>query len=175
MAGDIKQKYGTDLTSFGALTALHSLASSTTNVAGWTTDGQDNATNAFLDVLISAKFTTSASATTAGKSIKVYAYAAHDAAPTWPDLFSSGTEGTVGTATVHDEEQRDAGMRFMWAGVVDAGGSNEVFTMPPTSLASMFGGFVPSDWALWVVQDTGQALHTSGNAIYGQPVFAQYT
>jgi hypothetical protein len=175
MAGDIKFKYGTDLTAFGALTALHSLASSSSNIAGWTTDGQDNTSNNFLDVLISAKFTTSASGLTAGKSIKVYAYAAHDAAPTWPDLFSSGTEGSVGTASVLDEEQRDAGMRLMWIGAVDTGGSNEVFTMPPTSLASMFGGVIPSDWALWVVQDTGQALHTSGNAIYGQPVFAQYT
>lgn len=175
MAGDIKLKYGTDLTAFGALTALHSLASSTTNVAGWTTDGQDNATNLFVDVLISAKFTTSASATTAGKSIKVYAYAAYDASPAWPDLFSSGTEGSVGAATVHDEEQRDAGMRLLWVGVVDAGGSNEVFTMPPTSLAQAFGGIVPSDWAIWVVQDTGQALHTSGNAIYGQPIHYQYT
>ena len=175
MAGDIKQKYGTDLTAFGALTALHGLASSSGNTAGWTTDGQDNATNCFADVLISAKFTTSASATTAGKSIKVYAYAAYDASPAWPDLFSSGTEGSVGTATVHDEEQRDAGMRLLWAGAVDAGGSNEVFTMPPTSLAAAFGGVVPSDWALWVVQDTGQALHTSGNAIYGQPIYFQYT
>lgn len=179
MAGDIKLKYGTSLSSFGALTALHSLASSTTNLAGWTTAVQDNTTNVYLDVLIAAQFTTSASATTAGKSIKVYAYATPDASASMsagvPDLFSSGTEGSVGTATVHDEEQRDAGMRLLWAGVVDAGGSNEVFVMPPTSLAAAFGGIVPPYWALWVVQDTGQALHTSGNAIYGTPIVAQYT
>ncbi len=179
MAGDIKLKYGTALSSFGALTALHSLASSSTNVAGWTTDGQDNTSNLYMDVLISAKFTTSSSATTAGKSIKVYAYATPDNSAGFsagvPDLFSSGTEGTVGTATVHDEEQRDAGMRLLWAGIVDAGGSNEVYAMPPTSLAQAFGGIVPAYWALWVVQDTGQALHTSGNAIYGTPIIAQYT
>ena len=178
MAGDIKQKYGTSLSSFGALTALHSLASSSTNVAGWTTAVKDNTTNLYLDVLIAAQFTTSASATTAGKSIKVYAYATPDASATMssgvPDLFSSGTEGTVGTATVHDEEQRDSGMRLLWVGVVDAGGSNEVFVMPPTSLAQAFGA-VPPYWALWVVQDTGQALHISGNAIYGTPIINQYT
>ena len=178
MAGDIKLKYGTSLAAFGALTNLHGLASSTTNVAGWTTAVQDNTTNLYQDVLIAAQFTTSASATTAGKSIKVYAYATPDASATMsagvPDLFSSGTEGTVGTATVHDEEQRDAGMRFLWAGAVDAGGANEVFVMPPTSLAQAFG-IVPPYWALWIVQDTAQALHTSGNAIYGTPVLFQYT
>jgi len=177
MAADIKVKYGTALSSFGATTALDSLASSSTNVAGWTTNVQDNTTNLFLDVLVGAKFTTSASALTAGKSIKVYAYATPDNSATMsagvPDLFSSGTEGSVGTASVHDEEQRDAGMRFLWAGVVDAGGANEVFVMPPTSVASAFGGFLPAYWALWVVQDTAQALHTTGNAIYGTPILAQ--
>jgi hypothetical protein len=174
---DIKIKYGTALSSFGATTALDSLASSSPNTAGWTTAGQDNTSNLYLDVLISAKFTTSSSTLTGGKSIKVYAYATPDNSANfsagWPDLFTSGTEGTVGLASVYDEEQRDAGMRLLWAGVVDTGGTNEVFVMPPTSLAQAFGGVVPAYWALWVVQDTGQALNNGGNAIYGLPILAQ--
>lgn len=172
MAGDIKLKYGTDATY--SVTALQSLASSTTNVAGWSSVAVDNTTDLYSDYLISGQFTVSASAPTAGKSIKVYAYGAFNGTPTWPDLFSSGTEGSEGAATVHDEEQRDCGMRLLWAGVVDAG-TSEVYAMPPTSLAQCFGGVLPSDWALWVVQDTGQALSASGNALYRQPVGLQYT
>ncbi len=172
MAGDIKLQYGTDATF--TVTNLHSLASSTTNVAGWSSAAVDNATDEYVDFLISGQFKVSSSAPTAGKSIKVYAYAAFNGTPTWADLFSAGTEGTEGTATVHDEEQRDCGMRLLWAGVVDAG-TSEVYVMPPTSLAQAFGGVVPSDWALWVVQDTGQALDPATNALYRQPVHYQYT
>lgn len=171
MAGDIKLKYGADATF--TTTNLQTLASDATNWAGWTSAGVDNAIDLYTDYLISGYFTTHASvAPTAGKTIKVYAYAAFNATPTWPDLFSAGTEGTEGTATVHDDEMRECGMRLLWTGVVDAGTSN-VYTMPPTSLAQAFGGVVPSDWALWVVQDTGQAL--SAAALYRQPVLFQYT
>ena len=173
MAGDIKLQYGTAATF--TVTALHSLASSSTNVAGWTSIGIDNITDEAVDYLISGTFTIdNAGAATAGKSIKVYAYAAFNDTPTWPDLFSSGTEGTEGAATVHDEEQRDCGMRLLWAGVVDAG-TSEVYVMPPTSLSQVFGGIVPSDWALFVVQDTGQALESTGSAVYRVPVSYQYT
>jgi len=173
VAGDIKLKYGTAVTM--TVTALHSLASSATNVAGWTSGGVDNITNVYTDYLISGQFVVdNAGAATVNKSIKVYAYAAFNDTPTWPDLFSSGTEGTEGAATVHDEEQRDCGMRLLWLGVVDAG-TGETYVMPPTSLAQAFGGVVPSDWALWVVQDTGQALESTGSALYYMPVHYQYT
>jgi hypothetical protein len=173
MAGDILLKYGSSVAM--TVTNLHSIATSSTNVAGWTSAGEDNITNCFEDYLISAQFTVdNAGAATAGKSIKVYAYAAFNDTPTWPDLFSAGTEGSQGTATVHDEEQRDCGMRLLWAGVVDAG-TSEIYAMPPTSLALAFGGFVPSDWALFITQDTGQALESTGNAVYYQPVYHQYT
>jgi hypothetical protein len=173
MAGDIKLQYGTSAAF--AVTALHSLASSSTNVAGWSSAGMDNATTEYVDFLISGTFTLdNAGAATANKSIKVYTYAAFNDTPTWPDLFSSGTEGTDNAATVHDEEQRNCGMRLLWAGTVDAG-TSETYVMPPTSLAQAFGGIVPSDWALWVVQDTGQALESTGSAMYYQPIHFQYT
>lgn len=157
------------------VTNLHSIASSTTNTIGWTSEGVDNTTNNYVDYLIGAQFTIdNAGAATTGRSIKVFAYAAFTETPTWPDLFSAGTEGAQGTATVHDEEQRDCGMRLLWAGVVDAG-TSEVYAMPPTSLAAAFGGVVPTDWALFITQDTAQALESTGNAVYYIPVYYQYT
>jgi hypothetical protein len=163
----IRMVYGTD--SALTVTALQSLASSATRVAGWSSASFDNATDRNADRLISGQFTVASSAPTVNTTISVYAYAAHLDTPTWPDLFSSGTEGSQGAATVHDEEQRDCGMRLLWTGTVDTG-TSEVYVMPPTSLATAFGGLLPVLTALWVVQNTGQALAASGNALYEMPV-----
>lgn len=172
MAGDIKLKYGTPVTL--TVTNLHSLASSSTNLAGWTSGSVDNTSNLNTDFLVGGEFkVNNSSAPTVATSIKVYAYGAYTSTPVWPDIFSSGTEGTEGAATVHDEEQRDNGLRLLWAGVVDTS-TGDVHSMPPTSIAQAFGN-VPPLWALWVVHDTGVALHSSGNALYHQPVMMQYT
>lgn len=152
------------------VTALHSLATSATRVGGWTSASVDNGTDQNLDFLISGQFKVHATlAPTDKKTISVYAYAAFTETPTWPDLFSAGTEGTEGAATVHDEEQRDCGLRLLWSCTTDAGMA-EVYVMPPTSLAEAFGGIVPRQWALWVTQDTGQALAADTNALYRTPL-----
>lgn len=156
------------------VTNLHSLASSSTRVAGWSSASVDNNSDNFLDFLVSGQFTVhNTNAPTSGKTISVYAYGWHSdggGTPVWPDLFSAGTEGTEGApSTVHDEEQRDCGMRLLWSCTIDAS-TGEVYVMPPTSIAEAFGGIVPRQWALWVVQDTAQALHSSGNALYRTPV-----
>lgn len=167
---DIGLKYG-NAVAF-TVTNLASLATSATRVAGWTSGSVQNGVDQYLDELVSGQFTVHTTvAPTANKTISVYAYAAHqgDGTPIWPDLFSVGTEGTEGTATVHDEEQRDCGLRLLWGCTIDAG-TNEVYVMPPTSVAEAFGGILPRLWALWVVQDTGQALHSAGQALYHTPV-----
>lgn len=164
----LKPLYGTDgqLT----LTGLASLASSATRVAGWTSAFFNNATDRFMDRLVSGQFqVNTTTAPTAGGLISVYAYAAFDDTPTWPDLFSAGTEGAVGAATVHDEEQRDFGMMHLWTAVVDAN-TSRVYAMPPRALASAFGGMMPTHIALWVVQSTGQTLSATNNALYHQPM-----
>lgn len=172
MAGDLKLQYATDAAFSETGDALNTLATSSTNVAGWSTASINNTTTEYVDILITGQFTVSGTAPTAGKSIKVYAYSSFNDTPSWPDLFSSGTEGSEGAATVHDEEQRDCGMRFLWAGTVDAGIS-EVYVMPPTSLAMVFGGIIPPYVACWVVQDTGQAL--AAGELHYIPVHYQYT
>lgn len=139
-------------------------------MAGWTSGTFDNATDLLIDRLVSGQFqVNTGSAPTAGGTISLYAYAAFTDTPDWPDLFSSGTEGSVGTATVHDEEQRDCGMVFLWGCTVDAT-TSRVYVVPPRSLAQAFGGMLPTHTALWVVQNTGQALSASNNALYQQPL-----
>lgn len=169
MAADFKSKYGTPAAL--TVTALHSLASSSTRTAGWTSAWIDNTTTLALDYLVSGEFKVNNSvAPTDKKSIEVYAYASYDGTAA-PDLFSSGTEGTEGAATVHDEEQRDCGMVLLWSATNDTG-TGEVYSMPPRSIRQAFG-FVPRKFALFVTHDTGQALHSAGNALYDDPVFEQ--
>lgn len=173
MAGDIKLKRGAS--SALTVTNLHSLASSQTWEAGWTSALIDCGEN--IDLMLSGTFTTHASNRQAG-SINVYAYAALNDTPTWPDIFSAGTEGTEGTATVHDTEQRDSAMRLVASITVDNGAS-EIYTFPPTSLASLFGGSLPTDVAIFVSQNasttTTAGLASAGSALYITPIYAQYT
>ena len=175
MAGDIKLQYGASVAL--TVTNLHSLASSQTWEAGWTSAAIDNGTNEYVDYLLTGTFTTHASNRQAG-SINVYAYAALNDTPTWPDLFSAGTEATEGTATVHDTEQRDSGMRFVASMTVDTGAS-EVYTFQPISIAALFGGIVPDQFAIFVAQNasttTTAGLASSGSALYYTPVHYQYT
>lgn len=174
MAADIKTKYGTDAAF--TVTNLQSLASSSTRLAGWTSDAIVNTTTLALDYLVGGEFKVNNSvAPTTLKSINVFAYACYrDAAgsPVWPGIFSAGTAGTEGALTVTDDEQRDSGLVLLWSTTNDAG-TGEVYSMPPKSIAQAFGGAVPQRWALFAMHDTGQALHSAGNALYYVPILGQ--
>lgn len=175
MAGDIKLKYGTDAAF--TMTGIEDVDASQTWVGGWTTGSVNNTSTLAVDYLVSGQFTTESTNRQAGY-IYVYAYAAFDDTPTWPDIFSSGTEGTVGAATIHDTEQRDGGLRLIAALEVDNGAS-EVYTFPPTSIAQAFGGIVPAYWALWVTSNatttTTDWCVATGTTLYYAPILYQYT
>ncbi len=158
MASDIKIAYAasSDLT----VTNLHGIASSATWVAGWTSGTVDNTTNKYLDYLITAKFTAESAGLAAGE-IRVFVYAMLDDS-NWPDLFSAGTEGTEGTATIHDTNVRDSSLIQLWSTATDTTAS-QVYPMINQSVAARFGGICPAKFALFVAQSTGTTLETSGN------------
>jgi hypothetical protein len=138
------------------------LASSSTWVAGWSSGTIDNTTDLDLDKLISAKFTAESSGLTAGE-IRVYVYTMLDDS-TWPDLFSSGTEGTEGAATLHDTEIRDS-LCLLWAQVTDTTASR-VYQMIQTSIPNRMGlMFAPRKCALFIAHSMVAALETSGNQV----------
>ena len=143
------------------VTTLAGIASSATWVAGWTSGTIDNTSTLDLDHLISAKITVESASLVAGE-IRVYLYTMLDDS-TWPDLFSAGTEGTEGTATLHDTEIRDSGLYLLWATVTDTSASR-VYTMPQTSVVTRVGG-LPAKYALFVAQSTGTTLETSGQQV----------
>ncbi len=159
--------YGTDAAF--TQTNLDGIASSTTWVSGWTSGAIDNTSTKAVDYLVSGQFQVESAGLSAGV-INVYAYAALNDTPTWPDLFSAGTEGTEGTATLHDTEIRDT-LRLVASIVTDTTASR-YYSFQPVSIASLFGGVVPTHWALFVAQSTGTTLETTGdpNQIYYMPI-----
>lgn len=172
--GDIKAKYGSVATL--TVTNLHSLASSSSRESGWTSAGISNTSDLSLDYLISGTFSTHASNRQAGY-IDVRIYTALNSTPTWPDIFSAGTEGTEGTCTWHDTEQMVSAGRLLTSIEVDNGAS-DVYTMPQTGIAQLFGA-LPTNFAVFVGQNaatsTNAGLAASGSALYGIPVLQQYT
>jgi len=167
LASDFKIKYGTALTP--TVTNLQSLASSSGFASGWTSAWIDNTTTLALDYLITAAI--AAGTTPTAGSVRVYAYAQHSDGSTAPSIFSAGTPGTEGTATVTDVEQLDASLVLLWSSSVDTT-SNDIYSMPPRSIAQAFG-YVPRKFALFIAHDTVAALKSSGNAIYADPILEQ--
>jgi hypothetical protein len=157
--GDVTAKYraSSNLT----VTNLHGIASSSTWLSGWTSGTIDNTSNLDLDVLVSAKFVAESSGLSAGE-IRVYVYAMLDDS-NWPDIFSSGTEGTEGTATLHDTEIRDA-LPVLFIVTTDTSASRP-YPMISKSIAALFGGQMPPKCALFVAQSTGTTLETTGNQV----------
>ena len=169
MPGDLKLKYSTALTP--TVTNLQSLASSSTFLAGWTSAWIDNTTVLALDYLATANI--AAGTTPTAGSVRVYAYAQHSDGATAPSLFSAGTAGTEGAATITDTEMRDASLVLLWSSDIDTT-TNDNYTMPPRSIAQAFGQ-VPRKFALFIAHDTVAALRSTLNAVYADPVLNQYT
>jgi hypothetical protein len=174
MAGDIKLQYVASVAP--TVTNLHSLASSQTWIAGWSSGSVNNTSNEYADYLYGGTFTTHASNRQAG-SIFVYVLAALNDTPTWP-ATSSGTIGTEGALAFTDTEELDSLGRLLTVLTVDNTAS-AIYTFPPTGIAQLFGGVVPPYHALYVAQNcsttTTAGFASSGSAIYYTPVVYQYT
>jgi hypothetical protein len=143
------------------VTNLAGIASSATWVAGWTSGTIDFTSVLDLQAQIAAKFTVESSGLSAGQ-IRVYLYTMLDDS-NWPDIFSAGTEGTEGTATLHDTEIRDSALYFLWATETDTTASR-VYSMPFVDILARLG-FLPAKCALFVTQSTGTTLETSGQQV----------
>ena len=177
MAGNAYLDYVTSTAM--TVTNLHSVAADNAAgypLTGWSSASVDNTTNEYVDYLVSGTFTTHASNRQAGY-IYVYVVGGLNTTPTWP-AAASGTWGTEGVASFADTEERDGFARLLCALAVDTTASS-IVGFPPTSIAQLFGGFVPPYWALFVSTNatttTTAALASSGSAVYYTPVSLRYT
>ena len=174
MPGNIKTGYAASVAP--VVTNLHSLASSLDYLTGWTGTSVNNTVDLYLDFLVSATFTTHATARQAG-SINLYVIAALNDTPLWP-ATATGTPGTEGLLSFTDTEERDSLCRLLGSITVDNSAS-AIYTFPPTGIAQLFGGVLPPYYALYISQNcattTSAGLAAAGSAIYRTPVYGTYT
>jgi hypothetical protein len=133
--------------------SLASLASDTNLVAGRASTFVDNAAVDAIDCLVGGKVTTGTSPT-ADRQIEVWAYGSYDGVS-----YSGGASGSDANLT----PQAKTLMRLLTVIPTDAT-SNKTYTWGPISIAQAFGGVVPPEWGIFIVHNTGVALHaTAGN------------
>ncbi len=154
--GDIKKAYASS--SNQTVTALNSVASSTTWVAGWESGAIDNTSNLYLDYRVTAKITVAAASLTAGE-IRLYLVGPLDDS-TWPDVF----DGTESVETITDTEMRDAICRLGAITATDTTNS-DVYYLDCPSAAAVFGGNLPKKFVIFITQSTAQNLAASGNQV----------
>jgi hypothetical protein len=145
------------------VTALHSLASSQTWVAGWESAVVDNTSDLDLDKLLTAKFTVAASNNQAGQ-IRIYIVPILDDTPSYADSF----DGTESTETITDTEIRDAMAKLL--AVIDVDNTaSDVYFLASQSIAALFGGVLPPKFSIYVTLNatttTTAGLAAAGNQI----------
>lgn len=160
MAGDIKQKFGTN-----GQTITITLASLTNNSAREST-AIDNSTDLAMDVILSIKAKSGGSSTTSNGYLNVYAYGTADNGTTYPDNV---TGSDAGITLVSPTELYYVGQVNV---VANSTTYKKVF-----NLAQAFGGAIPQKWGIVIENKCGGTLDgTGGNfACLYQVVTAQYT
>lgn len=169
MAGVIKVEPYANATNL-IVTNLHSLASSSNFQGGWTSGALTNRTLRALDRLYALQLFLGTSPT-AGREVRAYVYSAMghvDGTPTWPDLFSSGTEGVEGAVTLHDPSLLDSPALRLLASWPTVATTNLSIASSLISIWSRLG-FVPSDYAIYITHNSVAALKSSGNLIKDTP------
>lgn len=150
---DIRTKYGTE----AALTiTLASLADDNTNtIAGRASTAVVNSGNE-IDMVVSGKMRTGTSPVS-GRTIEIWAYAQIDDTPTYPDSVT----GTDAAKTFTSANVLQSSMRFVATITTDSTTGRDYF-IPPTSIASVFGGVLPKRWGIFILNRTGVALDSTG-------------
>ena len=154
--GDVKTTYAAS--SNLTVTNLHSIATSSTWVAGWESGLIDNTSNLYLDYRVTAKITVAAASLSAGE-IRMYLVGMLDDS-TWPDVF----DGTESVETITDTEMRDAICRLGAVSATDTTNS-DVYYLDCPSVSAVFGGNVPAKFVIFITHSTGQNLAASGNQV----------
>lgn len=151
---DIKQEYAASST---LTITLDALASSATHVLGRESTAVDNTSLKYLDYLLAGKIITHASVSpTVNTEIRIYVVGLMDDT-TYPDVM----DGTNSDETWVNINIRDAASKLAAVIVVTAT-ANITYFFGPVSVRALFGGNIPKKFAVWVSQNTGQALHATG-------------
>jgi len=135
---------------------LASLATSSSLLVGRESTAVSNVSNLYVDALVSGQITTGTTPT-AG-TIEVWAYGLIKHA-TSTATYPSPVTGTDAAITFVAETK----LRHLITSISTNTTSNTAYTVPPTSIASLFG-VLPIKWGVVVIHSTGVNLNaTAGN------------
>jgi hypothetical protein len=118
----------------------------------------DNGTNLFTDALVAVKIRTGASGTTATGVVVVYAFGTVDGS-----TYSENAGASDAAITLTSNPN----VRII--GIVNCVANSTTYYSPVFSVASAFGGVMPSKWGIIITNGTGGALDATGgnhSAIY---------
>lgn len=121
----------------------------------------DNSSNLFLDALVFLKIKSASGSVSATGYAYVYAYGSVDGGTTFSDS-ASGTDGSI-TLTVPPN------MRLI--GVINMVAVSTTYEAGPFSVAAAFGGILPAEWGIVVVNNTGAAFDGTTASAYYQGVY----
>lgn len=161
-AGDVKSVYASSANE-ATLTALNSLASSTTWLSGWESTAIDNTANLYLDFRITAKIT--AGTTLTAGELRLYLIGMLDDS-TWPDVF----DGTSSAETVTNAQIRDAVCR-LGASCLTTTTNSVVYYLDCPSVAQVFGGYLPKKFVVFITHSMVGALAAAGNQVTNTGIY----
>lgn len=110
----------------------------------------DNATDLFLDVLISGKIKTGASGTSATGNVGIFVYGSVDDGVTYSD-FATGLDASF------------SGTPGLPLKLVAVAANSTSYSIPPFSVARAFDGVMPKKWGIIVQNSSGGALSATGS------------
>lgn len=146
------------------VTNLHSLASSTT--AGWQSDGVIDTVNLYLDDLFQFKLDFANTAPANAKCVFLFAAHSIDGGTTYTNP-ASGTEGTL---TLVDVTTTPQAMPTL--GQIPYTTQDEIAESRSFSMASTNSGLLPERYSVGLINYSGAALHSSGNTVKHNGVYA---
>lgn len=149
-----------------------SLATSANFAAGRASDAIVNTSNKFLDAKVAGVITVGTTPTT-NTQIQIWVYASLNDTPLYPDsITGSDADKTFTSASI-----RNSSCRLGASIVVDSNTSNRPYPFALFSVASLFGGSLPTHWGIFITHNTAVNLNaTPGNhAIYYTPEYGTVT
>jgi hypothetical protein len=146
---DLLTKYGTGGQDLSI--TLESLASGSAREGA----SVSNATDLFVDVLISACMLLGSGSPAGDKAVYVYAYGSVDGS-----VYTDGATGADAAIT----PTSPTNLRLV--GVISAPTASTAYYGGPWSLAAAFGGSVPQTWGIVILNSTGVALSASSETSY---------
>jgi hypothetical protein len=136
--------------------SVASLASSSSLLAGRASTSVSNATDLYVDAMVSGMVRLGATPSGTGE-LQLYVYADLDGT-NFPDSIT----GIDAAKTISTLGAKTSGFRLGWSQASE-NSANQIYAIAPFSIAQLFGQ-VPEKWGLFLTHSTGTPLHATAGS-----------